>query len=474
MNINRATSKNVKWSFIESISLKLVGFVLSIILARLLTPDDFGILAIVNVFYLLSILFIDGGLKEALIRKEEASEEDYSTMFWLNLGMACLLYVGLFIAAPLIESFYDYENLSFFIRLQSVILIIESFGLIQIVKATRDLDLKKITLARIPASIISFFVGIIMAYSGFGVLSLIVQQLVNGILYTSLLVIKVKYIPEFSFNKGSLKSLFVFGSKMIVISYISRFYVQSLNLIYAFYYSPGLLGLYTKSNSLQGVPIEVINSTFSKGIYPTMVKLQQHNRLLRKIFLSNIRRLSLLMIFINGILYFNAYDIILFLLGDQWVEMDIYLKIISVGSILLPFSTQVINVFKARGIPGLVLKIEIIIKSISLLIILSFASVESFPTILWILAGINIFTGLTYLFFCSKKIQFDFWDEMRKLFGLFSFHIVIGFTISYLINTFFASIPGILGVMIFSIFYAVGTLLYGFMVRDYSIKQFLK
>ena len=106
MDLNKVTGKNVKWSFIESISLKLVGFVLSIILARLLTPADFGILAIVNVFYLLVHLFIDGGLKEALIQKKHATDTDYSTMFWLNLAMALILYGVLFLAAPFIESFY--------------------------------------------------------------------------------------------------------------------------------------------------------------------------------------------------------------------------------------------------------------------------------------------------------------------------------------------------------------------------------
>ena len=279
MNLKKATSKNIKWSFIESISLKAIGFVLSIILARLLAPSDFGVLAIVNVFYLLTVLFIDGGLKEALIQKKEATEDDYSTMFWLNLGIAFLLYCVLFLSAPFIESFYEYPKLAFYIRLQSLTLLIESFGLIQIVKATKDLDLKKITVARLPATLISFLTGVGLAYSGYGILSLIIQQLINVLLYNLLLIYKIRYAPKFSFSLVSMKSLYNYGLKMLAISFISRLFVQSLNLIFGYYYTPSALGVYTKSRSLQGVPIDVVNSAFTKGLYPTMVKLQSHKRL---------------------------------------------------------------------------------------------------------------------------------------------------------------------------------------------------
>src|SRR5690554_2219579 len=139
MGLKQQTISNVKWSFIESISLKAIGFILSIILARLLLPEDFGLLAVVNVFYLLVTLFIDGGLKEALIQKKDATEIHYSSVFWMNLMVGVFLYGLLFIAAPFIENFYDYDNLSFYIRLQSLTLIIESFGIIQIAKATKEL-----------------------------------------------------------------------------------------------------------------------------------------------------------------------------------------------------------------------------------------------------------------------------------------------------------------------------------------------
>lgn len=446
MNLNNATRKNVKWSFIESISLKIVGFVLSIILARLLLPSDFGVLAIVNVFYLITALFIDGGLREAIIQKKDADNKDFSTVFWLNIGISVILYLLLFISSPFIEDFYKFKDLSFFIRLQSLTLIIEAFGLIQIVKATKELNLKKITLARIPATIISFFVGIGLAYNGYGILSLIIQQLVNVGLYTLFLIYNIRFKPSFILSKTSIKKLYGFGLKLIVISFISRIYVQSMNLIYAFFFNVKELGLYTKSKSLQGVPIEIITNTLAKGLYPTMVKVQQHNRLLRKIFLFNIRKLMFIMIVINCIFYFNAKEIIVFLLGDNWIEMTDFLKIAALGSVFTPLVGKVVNVFKVKGKANFLLKIELLWKISAVVLIIIFSIFTNFKTVLWIIVLLNFIMGFVYLFFCSKEIVFDFKKEsisiIKMLFIIFFFGFVLEYGLSIVfINSYYLIKP---------------------------------
>ncbi len=474
MNLQNATKRNVKWSFIESISLKLVGFVLSIILARLLTPSDFGVLAIVNVFYLMTILFIDGGLREALVQKKDASENDFSTMFWLNIGVAVLFYMVLFVSAPFIENFYKFEHLSFYIRLQSLTLIIEAFGLIQIVKATKELNLKKITLARIPATIISFLVGIGMAYSGFGIVSLIVQQLVNAGLYTLFLVYNVRYKPTLLFSKQSLQSLYGFGLKLFVVSYINRMYVQSLNLLYAFFFSTKELGFYTKSKSLQGVPIDIIDSAFTKGLYPTMVKVQQHNRLLRKLFLFNVRRLTLVMVLLNGILFFNAREIILFLLGEKWSEMAPYLQIAAVGSLFYPINNQVISIFKAKGKANTLLKLETSWKITALVMIITFSILTNFFTVLWVIVILNSIMGFVYLYFCSKSIQFSFLTEFKTLLLLFFFYYTAGFIANEIALLFKFNFFLIVKVIIFTMIYFTFALLFGLKFKEFNLLKLMR
>lgn len=474
MNLNTATRKNVKWSFIESISLKIVGFVLSIILARLLLPSDFGVLAIVNVFYLMTSLFIDGGLREAIIQKKDADETDFSTVFWLNILVSAIFYILLFIAAPFIEDFYKFKDLSFFIRLQSLTLIIEAFGLIQIVKATKELNLKKITLARIPATIISFFVGIGLAYFGYGILSLIIQQLVNVGLYTFLLVFSIGYQPKLIFSTSSVKSLYGFGLKLFAVSFINRMYVQSMNLLYAFFFNVRELGFYTKSKSLQGVPLEIISNSFSKGLYPTLVKVQQYDRLLRKIFIKNIRSLTFIMVFINGVFFYLADEIISFLLGQHWTGMAEYLKIAAVGSIFLPLNNQVINVYKVKGEVNFILRIELIWKILVVLFIVLFSLYTSFTVVLWIIALLTTVMGFVYLHFCSKLIHFNITNEIKIILRLLIYFFTVGFIIDKMIFLLLEEWNDFLKIIVFSLLYFTFAWLFGKKYRQFSLKQLIR
>lgn len=452
MSLKQKTISNVKWSFVESISLKAIGFVLGIILARLLTPADFGLLAIVNVFYLLVTLFIDGGLKEALVQKKDATEKDYSTVFWLNLIIGFFLYALLFLSAPFIQDFYQYDNLAFYIRLQSLTLIIESFGVIQIAKATKDLNLKKITKARIPASLLSFGVGIFMAYHGYGIISLITQQLVSTTLYVLLLLATVKYKPQFRFDFNSAKDLYRLGLKILSMSLISRFYAQSLNLIYAKFYSPQQLGLNNKSSTIQSTSLEIINSTFLKGVYPTYVLLQDNTQKLREIFLFNIKILVYLMILINGIFFFLANEIVLLLLGSDWLGSVIYLKIISAGSLLQPIAIQSQNIFKVRNKVGQFLKMEIINKIVTMIVVFILVSYIKFPQMLMIVLGINLIFTLINFNFIGKDIGCKNFKFLKTTFLNIILFSVAGYYLHWITSYTFAG-SSLLNIILFTIVY---------------------
>ncbi|ROI12938.1 lipopolysaccharide biosynthesis protein [Epilithonimonas hominis] len=453
MSLKQKTISNVKWSFVESMSLKAISFFLGIILARLLLPSDFGILAVVNVFYLLVTLFVDGGLKEALIQKSDVNEIHYSTVFWLNIIMSVFLYLILFIAAPFIEDFYDYENLSFFIRLQSLTLVIESVGIIQIAKATKELNLKKITKARIPTSLISFVVGIYLAYNGFGILSLIIQQLVNAFFYVVFLLISVRYVPKFIFQIREIRDLYRFGAKILLVTFLSRFYVQSLSLIFAKYYSPALLGLNNKSRSIQSVPVEIINSSFMKGLYPSMVQLKNNKTKLKDIFNLNVRLITYLMLLINGIFFFQAQEIVIVLLGKNWIDSAVYLKIFAIGSIFYPITIQAQNIFKILNKVNLYLKIELGHKVFILISVLFLVYWISFPKLLIIIVILNVFLSFFYQYLLSAELGFSIYKES---FYIIKNMLIVGFggwSIQKGFDSFFIMEP-IYSIFCFSILYA--------------------
>ena len=436
MSLKKATLLNLKWSFIESVSLKVINFVLTIILARILVPADFGILAIINVFYLLTVSFIDGGLKEALIQKKEVNNTDYSSVFWANILLASFFYGVLFFAAPFIQDFYNISNLAFYIRLQSLNLIIDSLALVQIIKGTKDLNLKSITQSRVPASLLSFCIGIYMAYTGFGVVSLVVQQLVNSSLYVIFLWIKIKYRPKFEMKWQSLKSLYSFGLKIFAAGYLSRIYVQSMNLIYAKFFSPALLGLYTRATSLQRIPSELVVTSVVTGVYPTMVKMQDNNKVLKELYKKNVQVTFIFICGICALLFFQAGNVVWVLLGEDWMGMVPYMKVIAVGGLFLPMGLLNRNILKVKGKAGLYLNLELLRKVLTIMAVISFIS-TSFITVIIAVTVINVCMTLVDMYLAGKNIDYLIWEQVSDILPFFIIISMVGLIINMLMNLFY-------------------------------------
>lgn len=453
MSVEKQMSSNVKWSFIESLSIKVVAFALSIILARLLEPKIFGVLAIVNVFYLLVTIFVDGGLREAIIRKKDASKEDFSTVFWLNLGISFVLYLLLFIAAPYIENFYDFNDLAFYIRLQAVVLIIDSLSIVQIAKATKELNLKKITTARIPASLLSFFLGIVLAYLGLGVLALIWQHIAYASIYGVLLIVNIKYKPEFVFSKKAMMELYGFGLKMLAISFISRFYVQGLNLLFGKFYTPAVLGLYTKGQSLVNTPNEILSTSITKGIYPTMVKYQDDLKYLGKLLFKNLQVTLALIALVNTIIFFKAHEIVVVLLGEKWLPMVPYLQILALIGSFFPIGGQCQRILMVLNKLNLYTKIEVTSKALTLVLVLILINQFKLNEIMYIMALVFFITSLLYIIITAKLLEFSWLKMSLKLFGIMIMNFLFGAFLNYILD--FMKISNFLSLLAFSLIFTL-------------------
>lgn len=435
MSLKQATISNVKWSFIESISMQIISFLLSIILARLLLPSDFGVLAVVNVFYLLVNTFIDGGLKEALIQKKEASNDDYSSVYWTNLIVATIIYCILFGVAPFIEDFYKYKDLAFFIRIQSLCLFLDSFNIIQIVRATRELQLKKITKARVPAAIISLILGVVLAHNGFGIMSLIMMQICQSVIYTSILLFRTKLFPRPVIKLSSLKTLYGFGFKLFVSGYLNRIFTQGMSLIFAKYYSPATLGLYSRSRNLQGLPSNIITDTFVKGSYPTMVVLQNNHEALRKIYSNTLQILVIMTSLLAVLLYFQSESIVYFLFGPKWIKMTPLLEIVALGTVFNAISTLSKNVLKAVGAVNLFFRLELLNKITSILVILLTVK-YSFTIMLFSVVMYNVVFRFLELYFAGRFIAYGFLKQLKVIFGCLLISVLCGFISNSIVSYF--------------------------------------
>ncbi len=439
MSIKKATVSNVKWSFIESMSMQIISFLLSILLARLLLPSDFGVLAVVNVFYLLVNTFIDGGLKEALIQKKEATNDDYSSVYWTNLIASTFLYFVLFFSAPFIEDFYKYDNLAFYIRIQSLCLFLDSFDIIQLVRANRELKLKRITKARIPAAVISLIFGVILAYNGCGIMSLILMQIAQSFIYTSILLYRSEFFPKPLIKLNSLRELYAYGFKLFISGYINRIFTQGMSLIFAKYYSASTLGLYSRSRNLQGLPSNIITDTLVKGSYPTMVLLQDNHSALRKVYHGTLQILVILTSVLSVVIYFQSDNIVYFLFGQKWMSMVPLLQIVAIGTVFNAVSTLSKNILKAVGAVNLFFRLELLNKITSILIIL-FMVRYSFTTMLFVVIMYNVLFRFLELYLAGKLIEFKFLEQLKMIFSYFLISLVCGFIANSIVSYFLFSL----------------------------------
>jgi teichuronic acid exporter len=462
MSLKKATISNLKWSFVETISLRLINFVLTIVLARLLVPADFGVLAIINVFYLITVSFIDGGLKDALVQKEEATEEDYSSVFWANIAIAIVLYLVLFISAPFIQDFYNFENLTFFIRMQSISLIIDSLAIVQVVRSTKELNLKKITQARVPSTLLSFFVGIGMAYYGYGVLALIWQQIINSALYVLILGYKISYKPKLVLSFDSLKSLYSFGIKVFAAGYLNRIYVQSMSLIYAKFFSLTLLGLYNRANSLQQLPSSLIINSVVTGVYPTMIKIQKEDKKLKDFYKKNIQVTFILVCGISVLLFFQAENIVLVLLGKVWAGMIPFAKVLAVGGLFVPMSALNRNLLKVRGEAGLYLKLEMARKVLSLITVFLFLQ-TSFMQVIISVTFVSAVMTIVDMYYAGKTIKYYLWEQIEDIIPFFLIIVFIGFAVKYSLEL--TQLQSLVELILFSSIYIILTGLMIFLLR---------
>ena len=318
-SIRRETLKGVVWRGMEKISTYLITFIVNIVMARLLTPADYGVVGIIAVFVSFSQLFIDGGFTTALISKADRDETDFRTVFVFNLVCSIVLYALLFVAAPLIERFYDIPQLCGILRAYCLVLVISSLSAIQITKFTINVDFKTISKVSIPSAVLSGIVGIGMAYMGCGVWSIVGQQITAAVTRVILAVAFSRWIPKLQFSYERFKKLFVFSSKLVASSLIDRIYTNSFPLFIGKVFPPATLGNYTRGDQFGKLPAGILEDTLNRVTFPLMSKIQDDNIRLRELYRKYIRLSSFVIFPLLMLVVVMAEPIVHLLLTDKWL-----------------------------------------------------------------------------------------------------------------------------------------------------------
>ena len=365
-SLKNKTVKGVGWSFIDNLSSSGITFLVGLVLARLLTPSEYGIMAILTIFIAVSNSIVDSGFSNALIRKTDAKQVDYNTVFLFNLLVSGLLYVALFFAAPAISVFFKEPLLVEVMRVIGWVLVINALAIIPRTLFVKAVNFKTQTKVSLIASISSGVVGIGMALAGMGVWSLVGQQLSRQLLNTLFLWIYGKWRPVWEFSVQSFKELFGFGSKLLLSGLLDTVFKEIYSLVIGRCYTSAQLGQYTRANQFNQIFSSNLTTVIQRVSYPVLSSIQDEPERLRDAYRKVIKSTMLISFACMLGLAAVAKPLIILLIGEKWLPAVGFLQIICFSGMLYPLHAINLNILQVKGRSDLFLKLEIAKKTIAI------------------------------------------------------------------------------------------------------------
>ena len=364
----------VKWNAIGRFSTQGVNFIIGLILARLLSPSDYGVVGMVGIFYAIAQTFIDSGFGSALIRKNDCTDTDYSTAFYFNVLVGLICCILLSLASPFIANFFHTPILENVVKVMSLNLFINSFAITHGARLSQQVDFKSQSIVNLVTALGSGISGVLFAYKGFGVWSMVFQNLVASFLRVGLLIFITRWIPRLEFSKESFSYLFGFGSKILTASLLHTVYSNLTTLIIGKFYTAKDLGYYTRGQSLAAFPSTNISNIIQSVTYPVLSKIQDDDQHLIDAFRKLISMTSMVIFFGMLLLAALAKPFIITVLTDKWQPAVIYLQVFCFGYMFDHLCSLNLNILYVKGYSNLVLKLEIIKKTISISMIVAAVS----------------------------------------------------------------------------------------------------
>ncbi len=424
-SLKHKTVKSTVWSSIERFATQGVSFIVMIIMARILTPDDYGLVAMLTIFIAISQALVDSGFSNALIRKQDRKEIDNSTVFYFNLAISLVLYMILFFSAPLIADFYNQPTLIPITRVMAISILINGLAIIQRTILTCELDFKTQAKASFSAAVVSSIIGITMAYSGFGVWSLVAYHISSITVGAGLLWIMSKWHPQLIYSWKSFRELFGFGSKLAISSIIDTLYQNIYLLVIGKIFNASDLGYYTRASQFSQFPSSNITGILQRVTYPVLCTMQNENNRLRSVY-RRFLRLSAFVVFPLMIgLAAVASPLILLLLKQQWAFTIILLQLICFSMMWYPIHAINLNLLQVKGRSDLFLRLEIIKKCIGVTILCI-----TVPFGLVAMCAGSILSSILCLvintYYTGKLIQVGFLMQIRDLMPTILYSLSMG------------------------------------------------
>lgn len=426
MELKKQATKGALWAFVEQLSTQLIAFGVNLVLARLLMPEDFGTIALFNVVMSIATVLINGGLATSLIRTQNADDRDFSTVFWFNVMVSIFLYCLIFISTPWIAEFYNKPILKELIRVYTIILVIDSFVAVQGVRFEKELNFKMTFRIRLPSIVIGGISGMLFAWYGFGVWSLVYAAIIKNVISTLYYWFSSNWRPSFIFDKSRFRYHFAFGARMTFSSLLNVMFDSIYTIIIGKKFSSVELGYYDRADALKQLPINNIASTLSRVSFPLFAQISHDNLRLKKSYREILKIVIFAISPIIAMMILEAVPLIRFLLTEKWLPAAPYFQILALSGLLYPIHAYNLNILQVKGRSDLFLRLEIIKKVIIIIVVIIVAPMGMYGLV-WGQVALSVIALFINTYYTGAFLNYNIFEQLKDLCPSILVSALVGF-----------------------------------------------
>lgn len=429
--LKQKTVKGVSWSIVDNISNQGITFLVGLVLARLLTPDEYGLIGIISIFIMVFNSIVDSGFSNALIRKNNTSDTDYNTVFVVNMAISVILFAVLFYLSPTIATFFERPQLESLTQVMGFIVIINAFAIVQRTILIKNIDFKTQTIISFVSSVLSGIIGIGLAFCGYGVWSLVWQQISRQLLNTILLWVLAKWYPKFKFSMASFRELFGFGWKLLVSGLIDTIWKEIYQVVIGKCYTPATLGHYTRAQQFSSICSSNMVQVVQRVSYPVLSSIQDDRERLK----SGYRRIIKVTMLLSFVLMLGlaavSESLIIVLVGEQWLIAAKFLPVICFQMMLYPLHALNLNMLQVAGRSDLFLKLEIIKKIVAVIPLLMGIFIDIY-WMLWGSVGTGFFAYYLNSYYSGKFVGYSIKTQIVDILPSFCLASVVALIVYFI------------------------------------------
>lgn len=416
------------WTFTQQIGTQLIGFVVSVVLARLLSPADFGVIALFGVLLGIGGVFISSGLATSLIRSQDSDNRDYSTVFFFNLGVSLIVYAILYVTAPLVAAFYKLPLLTSVIRVYSITLVIGALSTVQQTLLTKKMDFKRQLYISLPSLIIGGIAGIALAYYHYGVWALVYMAIIQSVISCVFFWVLSPWKPSLVFDRLRFKTHFSFGYKMALSGLLDIIFTNSYTIIIGKIYNPAQLGFYNRADSLKQLPVSNLAGALNSVTFPLFAKIQNDDVQLRIAYRTIMKLVIFIIAPVLTIMVVTAEPLFRLLFTEKWLPAVPYFRILSLAGLLYPIHAYNLHILQIKGRSDLFLRLEII-KKVLMVAIIAGSLYFGMLGLVWGQVVFSFAALFINMHYTGKFLSYNAWSQFKDLLPAIFISMFMGFII---------------------------------------------